>query len=103
MLVVSVTVLAEKCGSKTIRQKSNGVTHNTLSVQQKIKVMKIVKHIKCLEMMFRTALRNNISTIEETRKFPNTCSIKYSVTSQTYNRLLIGKSHWKGLALPTLH
>ena len=95
--------IGETCGLDINSQKSNIMIYNKKEIQQnKIEDIEIVEEIKYLGVKI-TNKRNCFDeykkdTIEKAKKFAN---MMYSTIATACNRVLIGKTFWKNIMMPT--
>lgn len=97
-----LTLVAEECGLTINRRKSKIIVFNCKEKYENIENMEVVDEIEYLGVTVtnkkRCFLPYKKKHIEVARKMTNNI---YSVISRCCNRLMVGKTYWKGLAVPT--
>lgn len=95
--------ICEKYGLQLNKEKSNIMIYNIEHNVQDIEGIKVVNNIKYLGMiidntreMFTTHKKK---TLEKAEKMAN---MTYPIIAKSCNKVLVGKTYWKGVALPTI-
>ena len=98
-----VTQISRKFGLEINKTKSNIMIFNLKEQPEYIEDIEVVSKIKYLgieidnKKNYFKSQRNNI--VEKARKMAN---MTYSIIEKGCNRLLIGKTYWKSIALPSI-
>ena len=97
-----VTEVALACGLEINKAKSNILIFNAINPPNEIQEIKVVSSIKYLGVHINNK-RNYFRTHkdENLKKAKQLANTIYSVLDRSSDRLLIGKTFWKGLAMPT--
>ena len=102
-LLKMTEIAAEECGLILNRSKCKVMMFNNKQKLEKISNIDVVDEIVYLGILIRNQkkwyLSNNKKCIEKANKL---CNNLYSVLGNSCNRMLIGKTYWKILALPNI-
>ena len=98
-----LTDIGEKCGLEINKDKSDIIIYNMKEKPEEIAGIRVRENIKYLGVtlddkknMFKTQKKK---MIENTRRLGN---MAYSVINKSCNKLLMGKTYWKNIALPSI-
>ena len=101
--IQKLTLIADDCGLKLNKEKSNILIFNSEHNPENIENIKVTENINYLGVAITNKKdclkKHKINSINKANKLAN---ISYSVIGRSCNRLLIGKAYWKGLALPAI-
>ena len=99
----TLIAISNECGLDINKKKSNIIIYNMKEAPNNIENIQVTNSIKYLGIiventrnMFKTQ-KNNM--IEKAQKMAN---VTYSVIAKSCNKLLIGKTYWKSLVLPSV-
>ena len=95
-----VEKVSEECGLKLNKQKCKILIFNNKDKLEKLNNIDVVEEITYLGINIRSKRKwyseNNKKNIEKANKL---CNNLYSVLGNSCNKMLIGKTYWKSLAL----
>ena len=101
-MIKILVCIAEKCGLNLNTRKSKVLIFNSLRQPEKIEEIQVVDKIKYLGVTVTNKKdcfgEHRKETIVSARKFAN---LSFSIMARSCNRVMIGKTYWKNLAMPS--
>ena len=101
--IKKVIEIGQKCGLDINKEKSNIIIYNMKEKPEVIEGIKVVSTIKYLGIKLDDK-RNMFKTYktEMMNKASKLANLTYSVIEKSCNKVLIGKTYWKCIALPSI-
>lgn len=102
-MIEALTDLSHTTGLKINKDKSNVLIFNSKLQIEEIKGIKVTSDLKYLGITV-TNKRNCFKTQKEKslQKAKKLANLTYSIISQSCNKILIGKTYWKSVVLPSV-
>ena len=98
-----VTDISRECGLELNKDKSKILIFNMKNQPEELEGIEVTEHIKYLGVTIdnkRKLFKTHKRLIEE--KAQRMANMTYSVTEKSVNKILIGKTYWKSVVLPSL-
>ena len=99
----TLIAVSKECGLEINKRKSNIIIFNMKEVPSSIESIDVKNTIKYLGVTVENKInmykKHALSMIEKAQKMAN---MTYSVIAKSCNKLLIGKTYWKSLVLPSV-
>ena len=95
--------IGKKCGLDIYKDKSSILIYNKKEKPEQIEGIKVVDNIKYLGLKIDDK-RNMFKTqnSEMITKAQNLATLTYSIIEKSCNKIMIGKTYWKSVALPSI-
>ena len=95
--------IGKKGGLDINKDKSSILIYNMKMKPEEIEVLKVVDNIKYLRLKIDDK-RNMFKTqkSEMTAKAQNLANLTYSLIEKSCNKIMIGKTYWKSVAIPSI-
>ena len=102
-IIRTVITISRECGLELNKEKSNVIIYNMKTQPGEIEGIRVTNQIKYLGVLIdnkRNLFKNHkIKILDKAQKMAN---MTYSVIEKSVNKILIGKTYWKTLILPSL-